>query len=91
MMHSQMAPAMRRFLLEGAELLRQENNCMDRLMKYLDDNLLTLHSHLNTDNFNRIVAIIWENLSHTMYDLVESNLEVSLKLVTVVYFVCRLS
>jgi len=70
-----MAPAMRRFLLEGAELLRQENNCMDRLMKYLDDNLLTLHSHLNTDNFNRIVAIIWENLSHTMYDLVESNLE----------------
>jgi len=87
-MHSQMAPAIRRFLLEGAELLRQENNCMDRLMKYLDDNLLTLHSHLNTDNFKRILAIIWENLSHTMYDLVESNLEVSLKLVTVVYFVC---
>jgi len=84
-----MAPAIRRFLLEGAELLRQENNCMDRLMKYLDDNLLTLHSHLNTDNFHRIVAIIWENLSHTMYELVESNLEVSLKLVTVVYFVCR--
>lgn len=88
-MHSQMAPPIRRFLLEGAELLRQENNCMDRLMKYLDDNLLTLHSHLNTDNFKRILAIIWENLSHTMYDLVESNLEVSLKLVTVVYFVCR--
>jgi len=87
-MLSQMAPAIRRFLLEGAELLRQENNCMDRLMKYLDDNLLTLHSHLNTDNFKRILAIIWENLSHTMYDLVESNLEVSLKLVTVVYFVC---
>lgn len=75
-----MAPAIKRFLLEGAELLRQENNCMDRLMKYLDDNLLTLHSHLNTDNFNRILAIIWENLSRTMYDLVESNLEVSLRL-----------
>jgi hypothetical protein len=79
-MHLQMAPAIKRFLLEGAELLRQENNCMDRLMKYLDDNLLTLHSHLNTDNFNRILAIIWENLSRTMYDLVESNLEVSLRL-----------
>ncbi|PNF14104.1 unc-13-like protein 4B [Cryptotermes secundus] len=70
-----MAPAINRFLLEGAELLQQENNCMDRLMKYLDDNLLTLHSHLNTDNFSRILAIIWENLSHTMYELVESNLE----------------
>ncbi|XP_021939432.1 protein unc-13 homolog 4B isoform X2 [Zootermopsis nevadensis] len=70
-----MAPAINRFLLEGAELLKQENNCVDRLMKYLDDNLLTLHSHLNTDNFSRILSIIWENLSHTMYELVESNLE----------------
>jgi hypothetical protein len=77
-----MAPAMNRFLLEGAELLKQENNSMDRLMKYLDDNLLTLHSHLNTDNFSRILAIIWENLSHTMYDLVESNVEVSLSIYT---------
>jgi len=70
-----MAPPIKRFLLEGAELLRQENNCMDRLMKYLDDNLLTLHSHLNAENFKRILAIIWENLSQTMYELVESNLE----------------
>ncbi|PSN30834.1 Protein unc-13 4B [Blattella germanica] len=70
-----MAPAINRFLLEGAELLNQENNCVDRLMKYLDDNLLTLHSHLNTDNFNRILSIIWENLSHSMYGIVQSNLE----------------
>jgi hypothetical protein len=81
-----MTPAINRFLLEGAEFLKQENNCVDRLMKYLDDNLLTLHSHLNTDNFNRILSIIWENLSHTMYDLVESNLEVSLRLVKIFYF-----
>ncbi|XP_069677889.1 protein unc-13 homolog 4B isoform X4 [Periplaneta americana] len=70
-----MAPAINRFLLQGAELLNQESNSVDRLMKYLDDNLLTLHSHLNTDNFTRILSIIWENLSHTMYDLVASNLE----------------
>lgn len=70
-----MAPAINRFLMQGAELLNQESNCVDRLMKYLDDNLLTLHSHLNTDNFTRILSIIWENLSHTMYELVESNLE----------------
>ena len=71
-----MAPAIDRFLLEGAELLNQENNYVDRMMKYLDDNLLTLHSHLNKENFNRILSIIWENLSHSMYELVEVNVGV---------------
>lgn len=71
-----MVPAINRFLLEGAELINQDNNSVDRLMKYLDDNLVTLHSELNADNFDRILAIIWENLSRTMYNLVENNLEV---------------
>nr|CAD7201566.1 unnamed protein product [Timema douglasi] len=70
-----MTPSINRFLMEGAELLNQDCNTVDRLMKYLDDNLVTLHSQLNVDNFDRILAIIWEKLSLVMYALVESNLE----------------
>nr|CAD7430429.1 unnamed protein product [Timema monikensis] len=70
-----MTPSINRFLMEGAELLNQDCNTVDRLMNYLDDNLVTLHSQLNVDNFDRILAIIWEKLSLVMYALVESNLE----------------
>ncbi|XP_046996115.1 protein unc-13 homolog 4B isoform X1 [Schistocerca americana] len=70
-----MTPSIHRFLLEGAELLHQDSNTLDRLMKYLDDNLITLHSQLNEDNFDRILAIMWENVSHIMLDIVENNLE----------------
>ncbi|KAJ8881430.1 hypothetical protein PR048_017911 [Dryococelus australis] len=70
-----MTPSISRFLLEGAELLNQECNTVDRLMKYLDDNLVTLHDHLSVDNFNRILAIIWEKLADILYEMVEANLE----------------
>nr|CAD7408512.1 unnamed protein product [Timema cristinae] len=72
---TEMTPSINRFLMEGAELLNQDCNTVDRLMNYLDDNLVTLHSQLNVDNFDRILAIIWEKLSLVMYALVESNLE----------------
>ncbi|XP_066997069.2 protein unc-13 homolog 4B isoform X2 [Anabrus simplex] len=72
---NKMTPAIDRFLVEGAELLHQDNNCIDRLMKYLDDNLSTLHSGLNEENFDRILAIIWENLSHLLKNLVQNSLE----------------
>lgn len=69
---------MSRFLMEGAELLNQDSNSVDRLMQYLDDNLTTLHSQLNPDNFERILSIIFSKLSSVMYDLVETSLEVSI-------------
>lgn len=73
-----MSPAMNRFLMEGAELLNQDNNSVDRLMQYLDDNLTTLNSQLNPDNFERTLSIIFSKLSNIMYDLVEASLEVSI-------------
>lgn len=69
---------MSRFLMEGAELLNQDSNSVDRLMQYLDDNLTTLHSQLNPDNFERILSIIFSKLASVMYDLVETSLEVSI-------------
>lgn len=72
----QMSPAIRRFLMEGAELADQENNSVDRLMQYLDENLTTLGSQLNPDNFDRILNITFNKLANIMYELVENGLEV---------------
>lgn len=72
-----MSPSMRRFLTEGAELLHQDSNSMDRLMMYLEDSLKTLNSELNEINFERVLDTIWTELSAILYDLVQSNLDVS--------------
>lgn len=73
-----MSPSMRRFLTEGAELLHQDSNSMDRLMMYLEDSLKTLNSELNEVNFERVLDTIWVELSAILYDLVQSNLDVSI-------------
>lgn len=72
-----MSPSMRRFLTEGAELLHQDSNSMDRLMMYLEDSLKTLYEELNEVNFGRVLDTIWVELSAILYDLVQANLDVS--------------
>lgn len=71
-----MDPAIKRFLQEGADLLNQTSNAVDRLMQYLDENLVMLHSELNTENFDRILSIMWDNVSNILAELVDSSLEV---------------
>lgn len=70
-----MAPPMKRFLTEGAELLHQDSNSMDRLMMYLEDSLKTLHTELNDVNFARVLDSIWTQLSTILYHLVNTSLE----------------
>ncbi|KAL6446334.1 hypothetical protein ACFW04_001140 [Cataglyphis niger] len=72
---NKMAPAMSRYLMEGAELIDTTSNAMDRLLQYLDSNLTILHDNLNEDNFNRVLLVIWEIMSETLYKLVNTNLE----------------
>lgn len=72
-----MAPAMRRFLVEGAELLQQDSNSMDRLMMYMEESLAMLNSELNETNFERVLDAIWSELTSILYDLIQSNLDVS--------------
>ncbi|XP_076681977.1 C2 and C2B_Munc13-like domain-containing protein staccato isoform X3 [Andrena cerasifolii] len=72
---SKMAPALNRYLMEGAELIDTTSNAMDRLLQYLDSNLTTLHDNLNEDNFERVLLVIWEIMSETLYELVSSNLK----------------
>lgn len=73
-----MAPPMRRFLVEGAELLQQDSNSMDRLMMYMEESLSTLNSELNEINFERVLDAIWGELTTILYDLIQSNLDVSM-------------
>lgn len=72
---NKMAPAMNRYLMEGAELIDTTSNAMDRLLQYLDSNLITLHDNLNEENFKRVLLVIWEIMSDTLYQLVHNNLE----------------
>lgn len=72
-----MSPSIRRYLTEGAEVLHENSNSMERLMMYLDGSLQTLYVNLNEVNFKRVLDSIWEELSIIIYDLVQSNLDVS--------------
>ncbi|KAH8384033.1 hypothetical protein KR009_011796 [Drosophila setifemur] len=70
-----MAPPIKRYLAEGAEVLAKDSNSMDQLMTYLDGSLSTLYETLNEVNFGRILDGIWSELSIIMYDLIQSNLD----------------
>jgi len=72
-----MAPPIKRYLAEGAEVLAKDSNSMDQLMMYLEGSLSTLYDTLNEINFQRILDGIWSELSIIMYDLIQSNLDVS--------------
>lgn len=70
-----MSPPMRRFLTEGAELLHQDSNSMDRIMMYLEDSLQTLNAELNEVNFERILDAIWTELAFILKELVQNNID----------------
>ncbi|KAI9577117.1 hypothetical protein GQX74_014530 [Glossina fuscipes] len=70
-----MAPPIRRFLAEGAEVLHEDSNSMERLMMYLENLLRTLCHTLNEVNFAHILDAIWAELSVIMYDVIQSSLD----------------
>lgn len=72
-----MVPSMKRLLIEGAELCNQDSNSVDRLMMYVDSNLSTLYRELNEENFNRILEIVWDQLSAILDEIIQTNLDVS--------------
>uniref|UniRef100_A0A336MP88 CSON004614 protein n=1 Tax=Culicoides sonorensis TaxID=179676 RepID=A0A336MP88_CULSO len=70
-----MSPQMKKFLLEGAEVLHEDSNSMDRLMLYMEESLTTLNAELNETNFQRILDAIWLELSIILLELVQTNLD----------------
>uniref|UniRef100_A0A0A9YAH0 Protein unc-13 D n=1 Tax=Lygus hesperus TaxID=30085 RepID=A0A0A9YAH0_LYGHE len=74
-MAMKMSPSIKRFLLEGAEIINQDNNHLDRLMSYLEENVGTLYSQLSDENFARILAILWENVYNILSETVADGLD----------------
>ncbi|XP_053963719.1 protein unc-13 homolog 4B isoform X1 [Anastrepha ludens] len=70
-----MAPSIKRFLAEGAEVSHKDSNSMEKLMMYMESSLKTLYDTLNELNFARILDAIWNELSVVMYDLIQFNLD----------------
>lgn len=63
--------------MEGAEVINTNNNHLDNLMFYLDENLCTLSKELNEENFQRILDIIVDQIATIMFNIIQHNLEVS--------------
>jgi len=72
-----MSPEISKFLIEGGEAINSNNKHLENLMQYLEDNLCMLSKELNEENFQRILDIIVDQIATIMYNLIQSNLEVS--------------
>lgn len=68
----QMMPTINRLMMQ----LNKEQNNVDELMKYLDDTLCVLNTHLSSDNFKHIFNKIWRNVSDSMCSIMENNMKV---------------
>lgn len=73
-----MSPEISKFLIEGGEVINTNNTHLDNLMQYLDENLCTLSNELNEENFQRILDIIVEQIATIMFNLIKTNLDVSI-------------
>jgi len=69
-------PSATQILKEAFEHLDSEEKIV-RLINHLCCNLDTLHSHLDTNNFNCLLDIIWKNLYSKLHEVLKINLKVS--------------
>ncbi|KAL1461866.1 hypothetical protein WDU94_013733 [Cyamophila willieti] len=65
---NKMLPVIERLLLQGIEL-EMNNKSLDELMIYLDTSLLTMRNEMDSDNFKRVLDIIWDTVLSKMKDI----------------------
>jgi len=70
-----MRPMILRLLLEGSET-DSDDHGVEKLMKYLDKNLIKLKHKLTPTNFDKIFAILWDNASVALRELIKTNIDV---------------
>jgi len=71
-----MAPVIGNFLTSCSTMVANTGrDCTDKLLKYLDENLILLKENLTERNFDRILDVIWEcsaqTLENTIYHWIE--------------------
>jgi len=69
-------PSATQILVEAFEHFDSEEKT-GRLINHLRCNLDTLHSHLDTSNFNYLLDIVWKNLYSKIHEIFKINLKVS--------------
>ncbi|XP_067616077.1 protein unc-13 homolog 4B isoform X2 [Eurosta solidaginis] len=70
-----MAPSIKRLLAEGAEVVHEDSNSMEKLMMYMESSLKMLYGILNELNFSRVLDAIWTELAVMMHDLIKVNID----------------
>jgi len=65
-----MAPVIKDFLLKSTNLVTYAARDKSNLLGYLDDNLLLLKKNLTQDNFQRVLAVIWESSAQTLEETI---------------------
>lgn len=72
-----MAPGITTFLIEGGEVLQTNNEHLENVIQYLDENLCTLNSELNEEHFQLILEILVEQIFAITFNVIDKYLEVS--------------
>lgn len=73
-----MSPSIRRFLIEAADAENLENNHLDRLMQYLDENLTMMSSMLSQEKFEQVLSSTFDKICHIIMKAVENGMEVDI-------------
>ena len=66
-----MAPVIKDFLLKSTNLVAYASKVdKNAVLNYLDENLVMLKKNLTDDNFERVLAVIWESSAQTLEELI---------------------
>jgi len=66
-----MAPVIKDFLLKSTNLVAYASKVdKNAVLNYLDENLIMLKRNLTDDNFERVLAVIWESSAQTLEELI---------------------
>uniref|UniRef100_A0ABD2XAI6 CYRIA/CYRIB Rac1 binding domain-containing protein n=1 Tax=Trichogramma kaykai TaxID=54128 RepID=A0ABD2XAI6_9HYME len=70
-----MTPTMARLLKDGTEQFDSNKPFMEKLMEYLEQNLHTLHEHLNEEAFQKCLQLLWGMMFELFHRLTEDSLK----------------
>ena len=70
-----LAPVIKDFLLKSTNLVAYAARDKTAVLNYLDENLVLLKRNLTEDNFERVLAVIWESSAQTLEETIHVCIE----------------
>ena len=71
---TKMKPTIRKLMIEGAEIVKKENEVGERLITYFDDCFDTLCNDLNKNDFELCKSILWTTVLDTTSEVIATSL-----------------